>query len=171
MAAAVIITPEALPPWMGEVTDSKLLTPAQRERLCVLIEKVAVATGLGSVSAETIDRCGMTCATRLAMSEAVSNLSPSPEGLLIDFFKIPELSLPQISIVGGDRKCLSIACASIVAKVNRDHMMEELDAKYPGYKLSQNKGYSTPEHLRSLKERGPSPIHRLSFAPVKAVIG
>lgn len=171
VAAAVIISPDRIPSWVSEVRDSKLLTPLQRDKLCILIEKDALATGLGSVSPQIIDLHGIAYATRLAMAQAVESLSPQPQALLVDFFQIPEVALPQRGIVGGDRKCLSIACASILAKVKRDEMMVRFDSAYPGYGFRCNKGYSTSEHLLHLREAGPSPIHRISFAPIKGVLG
>ena len=125
----------------------------------------ALATGLAS--AAEIDRIGIVPATRLAMRRAVEALGVAPAFLLIDALELPDLTLQQKSIVRGDSLCLSVAAASIVAKVARDRMMESEDASYPPYGFASNKGYATRQHLRALEERGPCPIHRYSFAPVR----
>lgn len=119
---------------------------------------------------ELIDAQGLIKATRLAMKLAIDQLSPPPESLLIDYMLLPEVPLPQKGITNGDSLCLSIACASIVAKVARDRLMIELDKVYPGYGLAQHKGYGTKQHLACLRRLGPSPIHRQSFQPVKNMI-
>jgi ribonuclease HII len=104
------------------------------------------------------------------MKQAVDGLSPAPDSLLIDYMHLPEVPLPQKGIVNGDELCLSIACASIVAKVARDRLMVELDRLYPGYQLADHKGYGTKEHLSCLYRLGPCPIHRQSFQPVKDIV-
>jgi len=166
VAAAAILPQGARLPWFGLVRDSKELSPAARERLFDLIREQA-QTGVGIVAAEIIDALGIVEATRRAMYQAVGQLSPSPDFVLIDYVTLPAIPTPQRAIVKGDRKCLSIACASIIAKVTRDRMMVELDRDYPGYYMGQHKGYGTKEHLRCLCQLGPSPIHRFSFRPVK----
>jgi len=170
VAAAVILPPGINAPWLGLVRDSKLLDPSRRELLSHHIREVAVAIGIGSSDCSIIDSRGIVEATQLAMKLAIRHLSPPPEALLIDFMVLPELKLPQKGVVDGDSLCLSIACASIIAKVTRDHLMTELDMTYPGYGLAAHKGYGTSRHLASLSRQGPSPIHRRSFKPVRDLI-
>ena len=119
---------------------------------------------------EVIDAQGIIKATRLAMKLAIGQLSPSPESLLIDYMNLPEVPLPQKGITNGDELCLSIACASIIAKVTRDKLMIGLDRIYPGYGLADHKGYGTKQHISCLHQLGACPIHRHSFQPVKDVI-
>ena len=167
MAAAVVFASDFGAPWLDQVRDSKRLTPKRRETLCQQIREAAMV-GVGLVPPEEIDDQGIGRAVKLAMGRAVADLPQRPSFLLIDAVRLPELGLPQKSIIGGDKRCLSIAAASIVAKVTRDHLMEELDLQYPGYGFAAHKGYGTKEHLRCLQELGPCRIHRRCFAPVKA---
>lgn len=167
VAAAVIMPYPLKAPWRGQIKDSKLLNPEQRAILSYNIRKNAISVGIGSVPSDFIDTRGLTKARRLAMKQAVEQLSPQPESLLIDFILLPDVRIPQKGVVDGDSLCFSIACASIIAKVARDSLMMELDKIYPGYGLSQHKGYGTREHLACLRRLGPSPIHRLSFQPVR----
>jgi ribonuclease HII len=125
--------------WVNEVRDSKLLSPRQRQYLFGYIQEAAVSIGVGIVSHEIIDASNIVMATRLAMKQAVDQLLPAAEMLLIDYMYLPEVPLPQKGIVDGDGQCFSIACASIVAKVSRDRLMVELDGLYPGYGLAQHK--------------------------------
>jgi ribonuclease HII len=162
-ACAVILPCNIRRPWLKEVRDSKLLTHEKREYLFSFIEETAIAVGTGVVGHDVIDSIGIGIASKLAMKQAIEKLDPAADSLLIDFFKLPEVKLPQRGIVDGDALCYSIACASIIAKVTRDLMMLELDAKYPGYGLASHKGYGTREHWRCITEKGLSPIHRLSF--------
>lgn len=166
-AAAVILPLRLRAAWLKEVRDSKLLDPARREKLSGHIHKVAVSIGVGMVSSRVIDSQGIVKATYRAMRLAIKQLSPPAETLLIDYFRLPGVRLPQKGVVDGDSLCLSIACASIVAKVARDHLMVELDNTYRGYGLAGHKGYGTEEHLACLQRLGPCPIHRRSFSPVK----
>jgi ribonuclease HII len=170
VAAAVIMPTEMKTRWRGQVRDSKLLTPAQRERLSGYIREAAVATGIGSSSNDEIDAVGIAAASRRAMVAAVRQLDPPPDFILVDFFRVPEIDLPQKGVVDGDTLCFSIACASIVAKVNRDHLLVELEGQYPGYGFAANKGYGTSEHLACLRRRGPCPLHRRSFGPVREIV-
>jgi len=170
VAAAVILPLGADAPWLTQVRDSKLLSPAEREHLFGCIQQIAISLGTGMVSTEVIDSRGIVKATQLAMKLAIEQLSPPPESLLIDYMSLPEVMLPQRGIKKGDSLCFSIACASIIAKVTRDRLMTELDRACPGYGLAQHKGYGTKEHLSCLCRLGPSPIHRLSFRPVKDAI-
>jgi ribonuclease HII len=170
VAAAVILPYPIDTPWLAQVKDSKQLSPARREFLFYHIHETAISIGVAMVSNEVIDTVGIIKATRLAMKQAIDQLSPPPESLLIDYMLLPEVPLPQKGITNGDSLCLSIACASIMAKVARDHLIIELDKTYPGYGLAQHKGYGTREHLACLRRLGPSPIHRQSFKPVRDVI-
>ncbi len=167
VAAAVILPFRCQAPWLRQVRDSKLLTAKNREYLFNHIQESAISTGVGIVSHVIIDNLNIVQATRMAMKQAIAQLSPSADSLLIDFIKLPEVPLYQKGIVNGDGLCLSIACASIIAKVTRDHLMIAMDAIYPGYSLGKHKGYCTEEHVTSLNRLGPSPIHRRSFRPVK----
>ena len=170
VVAAAVIIPFKIKrsPWLNNVRDSKLLSASQRELLYVHIREMAVTFGIGMVSSQTIDIRGIAAATHLAMKQAVDQLCPEPDYLLVDYVKLPELSLPQKGIVHGDRLCFSIACASILAKVTRDRLMVELDSVYPGYGLARHKGYGTRAHRTALAELGPCLQHRLSYEPVKA---
>jgi len=170
VAAAVILPHNMDTPWLSLVKDSKLLSPVRRELLFHHIHQEATAIGIGLAGCEVIDTLGIIKATRLAMKSAVEQLSPPPQTLLIDYMRLPEIKLPQKGITDGDSLCFSIACASIIAKVARDHMMMDLDKTYPGYVLAKHKGYGTKEHVACLQRLGPSPIHRQSFKPVKDVI-
>ena len=169
-AAAVILPLEANIPWLPLVRDSKQLPPRRREYLFKLMQQTGIAMGIGVVPHTDIDKRGIVKATRLAMSRAIDQLPFTPDFLLIDALALPEVSLPQRSIVHGDQLSLSIACASIVAKVSRDRYMVGLDSLYPGYGLARHKGYATKQHLLCLQQLGPCPIHRCSFAPVRRLI-
>ena len=170
-AAAVILPNRLEVDWLEEVRDSKLIAPAKRERLYLLIKEVAVAVGIGEAPHSLVDREGIIRATRLAMQLAIEQLSPAPQSLLIDYMRLPNVRLPQKGIVHGDDRCFSIACASIIAKVARDHRMRELDRLYPGYGLAQHKGYGTRQHVARLARLGACEIHRQSFRPVREIIG
>jgi ribonuclease HII len=169
VAAAVIMPLPIATPWASEIRDCKLLSPAKRERLFLDIKKTAISIGIGMIPAGIIDAQNILKATILAMKQAISQLSPPADSLLIDHLLLPDIPLPQKGITNGDRLCFSIACASIVAKVARDHFMIQIDRVYPGYGLAKHKGYGTREHLFYLCQRGPCPIHRRSFTPVKEV--
>ena len=166
VAAAVIMPFRVNIPWLSLVRDSKQLSPSKRKFLFDQIQKADLPIGIGMVPQADIDEYGIVKSTQLAMSMAVDKLPFTPDFLLIDALALPEISLPQRSIVHGDQLSLSIACASIVAKVSRDRYMVELDSLYPDYGLARHKGYGTREHLLSLQQCGPSPLHRHSFAPV-----
>jgi len=170
VAAAVILPSHIDTPWLKQIRDSKQLTPARRQLLSEHIHEIATSIGIGIASHEFIDTQGLTKARRLAMKTAIDQLSPPPESLLIDYLSLPNVPLPQKGIKNGDSLCVSIACASIMAKVYRDHMMIELDRVHPGYGLAQHKGYGTKEHLSCLFQLGSSPIHRQSFKPVRDLI-
>jgi len=170
VAAAVILPCHIDAPWLSQVKDSKVLSPATREFLFHHIHEIAISVGIGMAPNEVVDTHGIIKATRLAMKLAIDQLSPPPQSLLIDYMLLPEVPLPQKGITNGDSLCFSIACASIMAKVTRDLLMIELDRVYPGYGLAQHKGYGTKEHFVCLHRLGPSPIHRHSFKPVKGII-
>jgi ribonuclease HII len=170
VAAAVILPGDFEADWKSSVNDSKQLSPLSREKLFPYIYELAVSVGVGMSDVQTIDSKGIAKATRLAMKKAVDQLTPSPDFLLVDYLFIPEIRLPQKGITHGDCLCFSIACASIIAKVTRDHLMIELDKEYPEYKFAEHKGYGTPEHLACLRRLGPSPIHRCSFQPVREMM-
>ncbi len=169
-AAAVILPLRIKAGWLKLVRDSKQLSPEKREVLSLHIHRVAVSIGIGMVSSEVIDKCGIVKATHLAMRLAIKQLSPPAETLLIDYLSLPGVKLPQKGVTDGDSLCISIACASIVAKVARDRLMVEMDKTYYGYGLAQHKGYGTGEHLACLQRLGPCPIHRQSFSPVRDMI-
>jgi len=165
-------------PWLREVTDSKFVKPETRERLAPLIEKWAGAYAIGVASVEEIDAINIFEASHLAMCRAILGL----EGLggtlhvLVDGKFKPKFEAHGIvcssnAIIQGDRQCLSIAAASIIAKVWRDRLMVQLDAQYPGYGFAVHKGYSTPEHSLCLKRQGVCAIHRRTFAPVATLLG
>ncbi len=170
VAAAVILPCRLKAPWLNQVKDSKLLTPDKREYLFKYIHEIAVSVSVGVISHQTIDVQNILRATHLAMIQAISQLSPEPDSLLIDYLRLPETPLHQKGIVNGDGLCFSIACASIIAKVTRDRLMKEMDIVYPGYGLAKHIGYWTEEHIANLNRLGPSPIHRRSFHPVKDML-
>jgi ribonuclease HII len=167
MAAAVIIPPGLKASWKYKVRDSKLLSPEQREELYKPIHNTAVAVGIGLVDCWTIESIGIAKATQIAMRQAVTQLSPPADALLIDYFTLPGVKVYQKGVVDGDTLCFSIACASIIAKVTRDRIMTEFDKQYPGYLFSRHKGYGTGDHLACLQKLGPCPIHRRNYQPVK----
>lgn len=171
VAAAVILpldAPQALAQ-LTEVNDSKQLTAAVRERLFVTICELAVAYGIGAAPASTIDQIGILPATKQAMLAALAQLGAPAEYLLIDGrLRLPQTALPQQAVIRGDSKSLSIAAASILAKVARDREMVALDAQFPAYGFRQHKGYGTAFHRDALAQLGPTPLHRYSFAPLRA---
>lgn len=156
--------------WLSRVRDSKQLLPAAREELAPYIWEHALGAGVAFVSVEAIDRIGIAEASRQAMLGAISELGEVPEHLLIDAFRLPACRLPQTPIIDGDEKSMSIACASIIAKVARDRVMEQNHEAHPGYGFYTNKGYATREHMQSLGELGPCVLHRRSFSPVREML-
>ncbi len=163
VAAAVILDPRRIPDGLD---DSKKLTRQQRERLDAAIRASALAWAVARIEAAEIDRINILAATKQAMRDAVLALTPTADYLLIDALMLKEIALPQRAIIRGDAQSCSVAAASIVAKVARDSLMRDYDAVLPGYGFAKNVGYGTPDHLRGLRECGPSPIHRLSFRGV-----
>jgi len=170
VAAAVVLPSKLSGPWREKVRDSKLLSPAQRESLFEPIIGTAVSFGVGSVDCWTIESVGIVRATQAAMKQAIKQLSPPADAVLIDYFTLPGFKVYQKGVVDGDTICFSIACASIVAKVARDRMMVEFDETYPGYLFAEHKGYGTEDHIACLRRLGPSPIHRRNFQPVRDVL-
>lgn len=170
VVAGAVVLPldrEDLPAALAAVRDSKRLTPQKREFLLPIVEEVALASAVGRAEPAEIDRMGIAPATRLAMTRALHALGRQPDFLLLDAFPLPESPLPQRAIVHGDALCLSIAAASILAKVTRDRWMCELDGDFPGYGLARHKGYGTAAHRRALDRLGPTPLHRMSWAPMR----
>jgi ribonuclease HII len=162
VAAAVILDPAYR---VRGLRDSKLLLPERRDVLAQRIREHAVAWAVAAVDAARIDQINIYHASRAAMRDAVMGLTPTPDHLLVDALKL-DCDMPQDAIIHGDALSASIAAASILAKVERDRMMCEWDAVFPEYGLASHKGYSTPKHLAALRELGPTPLHRQSFAPV-----
>ena len=151
------------------IDDSKRLSATKREQLAALIKAEALAWAIGEASVAEIDELNILQATRLAALRAVRALDPAPHALLLDALLL-DVELPQLSMVRADAQCLVVAAASILAKVHRDHLMQEAELLYPGYGFAQHKGYPTREHLAALHILGPSPIHRRTFAPVRALL-
>lgn len=151
------------------VADSKQLSPKRRETLLQVIHDVALSIGVGAATASEIDGLGILPATRLAMARAIDALTPAPQAMVLDYVKLPEVALPQRSLPKADQHCLSVAAASIVAKVNRDRWMIELNQQHPGYGFDRHKGYGTAAHRAALARLGPSPVHRMSWAPLQAL--
>lgn len=177
VAAAVVLPPVVDPaehPWILKIGDSKKLTPERREELAPLIEGWVLRSGIGVATVEEIDRINIHHACHLAMLRALEELGPEfqPHHILIDGKFIPkDLKGRTTAIVKGDDKCLSIASASIIAKVWRDRHMVALDERYPGYDFGTHKGYGTPAHQEAMKKLGPCLLHRRSFAPVAELLG
>ncbi|WP_068829382.1 ribonuclease HII [Pseudomonas sp. BMS12] len=167
VTAAVILDP-ARP--IAGLNDSKKLTEARREKLFDEIREKALAWCIARAEVEEIDRLNILHATMLAMQRAVEGLSVTPRLALIDGNRCPKLAVPSAPVVKGDSQVPAIAAASILAKVSRDREMQALEALYPGYGIGGHKGYPTPVHLEALKRLGATPIHRRSFAPVRAVL-
>jgi ribonuclease HII len=169
VAAAVVLPLDQaeLGSALGGVRDSKQLSPATRETLFDVICQVAVGVGVGVSAPAVIDRDGILPATRRAMQQALSRLSPQPGCLILDYVRLTNVSLPQVAFPKADARSFSVAAASIVAKVTRDRLMGLLDERYPGYGFARHKGYGTAVHRAALANLGPTPIHRMSFAPLK----
>ena len=170
VAGAVVFPDDFSAPWLSNIRDSKQLTPRQRDRLFSCIQEAGVAWASGVVAPREVDSLGIVPATRKAMLLAVQGLPARPGFLLIDALPLPQSGTPFKAIVKGDQSCLSIAAASIVAKVTRDRIMAEEDVRYPGYAFAINKGYPTRAHVEHLQRLGPCPIHRRTFAPVRALL-
>ncbi len=166
LAGPVVVCAVIMPadrPAIPGVTDSKKLKPAERERLAARIQAEAVAIALAASSVREIARWNIYQANARAMARALAKLAVRPDEVLVDGKPIKTLGVPHQAVVGGDGKCYSIGCASIVAKVVRDRLMQRLDARYPGYFWARNAGYGTAAHIEALREQGLSPHHRASF--------
>lgn len=174
VAAAVILPPVWQDGGFDErlrgLNDSKQLTAAQREAFfAILTAHPDIRFGIATVDAAVIDRINILQATHCAMNEALAQLQPPPEHVLVDGNPVKSLRFPQTALVKGDARSYSIAAASVLAKVTRDRMMLEFDRLFPGYGFAEHKGYGTPQHLAAIATLGPCPIHRRSFAPLKPV--
>ncbi|EFH86948.1 ribonuclease HII [Ktedonobacter racemifer] len=174
VAAAVILPLESNPtPVLARFTgvnDSKQLNEATRERLYDVIMEHALAVGVGIGSVELIDQRNILQATLQSMRVALTQLTPTAQALLLDAVRLRDIPLPQLSLTKGDSRCLSIAAASIIAKVTRDRLMHQLHEEFPRYGFKQHKGYGTPEHLEALKQFGVTPHHRRSFSPIREML-
>ena len=166
VVAAAVILPKACK--IPGLNDSKKIPKSKHKEIYEAVLQNAVAIGIGIKDNQVIDQVNIYEATKLAMMEAIGQLEPQPQHLLIDAMRL-DLPISQTSIIKGDANSLSIAAASIVAKVTRDQMMEEFDCEYPGYDFTQNAGYGTANHLAGLDKLGVTPIHRRSFEPVKSM--
>jgi ribonuclease HII len=174
VCAAAVVLPldrDDLVDLLDGVRDSKLLTARQRDELLPVIYEVALAVGVGWAEPDDVDRFGVVAATRQAMTRAVEALNgqmaSQAEALLIDYLRLPGLNLPQRALPKADCRCLTVAAASIVAKVERDRLMIALDEDYPGYGFARHKGYGTRQHREALQRLGPAPIHRMSWRPLR----
>jgi ribonuclease HII len=169
VAAGAVILPERddLTELLAGVQDSKQISAKNRQVQAELIWEVAVGAAVGFASATEIDEIGIMPATRMAALRALAQLPEHPEHLLIDYIRIHGAGLPSTSLTKGDCRSLSIAAASILAKVARDAVMVQLESEYPGYGFAAHKGYGTAAHRRAIEELGPSPVHRMSFAPMR----
>ena len=167
VAAAVVLPPEPNFLWVPMVRDSKLLQAKVRQRIFDAMSECEIEMGVGVVEPEVIDTINILNATRMAMKLALAELTEPPDYLLIDAVRLRNVTVPQKAIIRGDLNILSIACASVVAKVTRDHIMLELDELYPGYQFGRHKGYGTRMHMECLRTCGASRIHRMTYSPLR----
>ncbi|MEM7347826.1 MAG: ribonuclease HII [Chloroflexota bacterium] len=173
VVAAAVILPAAQPGLIQQLeglNDSKKLTPKQREAFFPRIQDIALAVGIGTASPKVIDDVNIVEATRHAMEQALKHLSTSPDHLLLDHLTLPAINLPQDAFPKADRISLTVAAASVIAKVTRDRFMIDLGQQYPEYGFEQHKGYGTQKHKAALADYGPCSSHRLSFQPIKQTI-
>jgi len=172
VAAAVILplTDADLATHLAGVRDSKQLTAQAREQLYEVILHYALAVSVGMGSVSLIDERNILQATKYAMKDALAQLTLTPHALLLDALRLSDVPLPQRSIIKGDALCLSIAAASIIAKVTRDRLMHQLHEQYPNYGFDHHKGYGTPAHLAALQQHGVTPLHRTTFSPVREML-
>lgn len=168
VVTAAVIMPEDF--FLPGVNDSKKLTARQRIKMTAVIKQEALAWACAYVFPSYLDKINILNATKKAMQVAVENLYPLPDIVLSDAVKIPDINIKQVNIIKGDELSISIACASIVAKVERDKSMEMLAAVYPGYGFEEHKGYATKKHVEALLDKGPCRLHRASFEPVKSML-
>jgi len=174
VCAAAVVLPlnrPDLPDLLTGVRDSKQLSPARREALLPVILDVAEAVGVGWAAPTEVDERGVVPATQQAMARAVGKLDGRVDALLVDYLRLPDLDLPQRALPKADARCLSVAAASIVAKVTRDQLMVALDGDFAGYGFARHKGYGTRQHREALARLGPSPIHRMSWRPLQETLG
>ncbi len=169
VAGAVVLPWRKRSPWLRRLRDSKVLAPRQRSDLAAIIRE-ETDWGIGVISSECIDRLGIAEGVRQAMLQALASLASPPDHVLLDGRPVHLDGHPTLAIIHGDALCISIAAASIVAKVARDAMMDEEEQRFPGYGFGRHKGYGTSAHMEALRELGPCPIHRRSFAPVRALL-
>ncbi|MEW6687308.1 MAG: ribonuclease HII [Candidatus Edwardsbacteria bacterium] len=170
VAAAIILPSDRKLVSSLGIQDSKKVSPKNREEIFENLKKIAVAFGIGVVDHRTIDEINILQATYTAMRQALFNLKISCDYVLVDGYQIPALTIPQQAIIKGDSKILSIAAASIIAKVTRDCLMQQFDEQFPQYGFGKHKGYGTQEHLQRLMNYGPCEIHRKSFRPVREIV-
>lgn len=168
VAVAAVILPQEC--YLPHLNDSKKLSHAVREELFAQIIEQAISYHVALMDADMIDRMNILQATRTGMYEAIAALTPAPDEVLIDAVELPKLSMPSQSIIKGDAKSASIAAASILAKVTRDHLMESYDIQYPNYGFAKHKGYGTQEHIDAIRKYGICPIHRKSFEPIRSML-
>jgi len=167
VAAAVIVAQDT--PYIGvwkRVRDSKKLSARQRSELAAEIQQEALAWAVGMAAPATIDRVNIAVATRQAMRQAIANLDPAPDHLLLDWIRLPQVNLQQESMVRADQHIATVAAASILAKVHRDALLLELDEQYPAYGFAAHKGYGTAAHRAAIARHGPCPAHRYTFRPI-----
>ncbi len=171
VAGAVVLEAETAAAWSGLFTDSKQMTEPQRESAYEALIDAGVKHAVGACPSEEIDAIGIAAATKLAMARAIEGLDPQPQHLLIDALKLELVGLPQTAIIKGDAISMSIAAASVIAKVTRDRLMAGVfEEQFPGYGFASHKGYGTAAHMAALREQGPCDIHRSSFRPVREAI-
>ncbi|MBS3977843.1 MAG: ribonuclease HII [Syntrophomonadaceae bacterium] len=168
VAAAVIFKAGNIP---EGIKDSKELRPCQRSSLSEAIKEKAAAWSVAAVSADQVDALNILQATIRAMTAAISALNIEPQYIITDAVRLPGIMIPHLPLVQGDRLCVCVGAASILAKVNRDNLMDLWSREYPQYGFNQHKGYPTPEHLKALRKYGPCPIHRKTFKGVKELLG
>ncbi|HOD66933.1 MAG TPA: ribonuclease HII [candidate division Zixibacteria bacterium] len=169
VVAAAVIVPHGFA--LDGLTDSKLMTPAQRDEVFARIAEAGFPCAVGIIDHETIDRVNILKASLLAMRRAVMELPAPPECVIVDGnHTIPNLAFPQYALVHGDRLCPAVSAASVIAKVTRDRIMDRMERLYPQFRFSQHKGYCTPAHLEELRAHGPCEIHRKSFGPVAELL-
>lgn len=168
VVVAAVILPQGL--FLPKLSDSKKLSAKVREELYQKIMDEAVSVGKAVIDEKTIDRINIYQATINGMYDAIFALQPQPQKVLIDAVPLDNLPMPSLSMIKGDAKSASIAAASIIAKVTRDHMMDEYDKKYPEYGFAQHKGYGTAQHVEAIRKYGPCPIHRCSFEPIRSMV-
>ncbi len=167
VGAVILPVNDAVSEELSGVRDSKMMLPEEREFWVPIIQETAIAYGLGWASCKEIDRWGIAPATRMAAKRALNSLSIRPEHVLLDYISLSRVDLPQTSMAAGDALCLSVAAASVLAKVARDAKLCELDSRFPKYGFASHKGYYTDDHVRAIKKHGPCTQHRRSFAPVR----